>query len=355
MSNDKGQNSTIDFLKAGVSLTEELQSIAAKLSGAESETDVERGLERLKRLREQFTERGAIFDSDPAASAARHKAEELIGHTEASLEKLRRYIVHKRRLQEGEAMNEIAARREAETGILGALGSSSSAGFETFKASAPTENAENDNKDKEAASPLGAGHAPVKPKSPRPESTKNVQTAQKRPSPAAQKRPELEWSRTYRLAAHMAGSFIEDRQFFEKLRKGAVKPGNVLAAPRDHATAEAHFKAVHGLNVRLVNIELKAKAITEAYKNNSPVSGLFRTASNEISGFMRDLKARKEELPAMSDEYERLFGGYAEKFASTELTKGGGILDRCLAEQKKDDGPSMQPKGPQRVLSRNDN
>ena len=151
----------------------------------------------------------------------------------------------------------------------------------------------------------------------------------------------------------MAASVTEDRKFFEKLRKSAVKPGKALPAPADHAQAEKHFRAVHGLNVRLINIELKIKAIAAAYKNNRPVSDLFLTASNEIKGFMRDYKARMDEMPDMSAEYERQFGGYAERFASLPAPKGGKLLARCLLEQR-NEAPAACPDGAQRVLRRDD-
>ena len=68
---------------------------------------------------------------------------------------------------------------------------------------------------------------------------------------------------------------------------------------------------------------------------------------------MRDFKAGREQTPEMEAEYERLFGGYAEKFASLPALKGGELLDRCLSEQRHGE-PEADRGEPQRALGRDD-
>ena len=346
---DNKTKQNADSVKAEVSLAEELQSIVSSLSGAETDAEAEKGLLRLKRLREEF-------GASPASVTARERAEELISRAEERVEKLRRYLAHKRRIQEGELMEKVAARREAESDVIGAVAASAAAA--AAAAPSPVE----DEKEAPEKTPEAAPAAKVPPAPAKQEPVRPVQEAPVQQEPAKEppapigeepKLPEHAWNRTYRLTAHMAASFTEDGKYFEKLRRSVKKAGPKLPAPNDHAAAEAYYKSVHGLNVRLVNIELKVRAIAEASKKNEPVSELFKTASNEIKGFMQDLKADRERQPEMQAEYERLFGGYAEKFASLPALKGGELLERCLTEQHHN-APEANRGEPQRVLARDD-
>ena len=335
-----GKENTANSLKMQALLSEELQRVTARLAEAGSESDALDGLERLKRLSAELGASGCGAD-------ARREMEALIDRAEASLEKVLTVLARKRRLQEGDAMERIAARREAETDIMGTLKAAAETGACIPPGGASP--ASEEEKTVEASPPPAHGPAPNEPeKSPAADPDANDAAS---PAPPVKEAPKPEWSRAYRIVAHMAASVTEDRKFFEKLRKSAVKPGKALPAPADHAQAEKHFRAVHGLNVRLINIELKIKAIAAAYKNNRPVSDLFLTASNEIKGFMRDYKARMDEMPDMCAEYERQFGGYAERFASLPAPKGGKLLARCLLEQR-NEAPAACPDGAQRVLRR---
>ena len=329
--------------KALATLTEELKSIVSGLSGAASDAEAEHGLERLKRLREDFASSGA-------APAAREKAEELIRKAEERVEKLRRFLAHRRRMQEGELMEKVAARREADSDVMGAIAASVAPSPASGEKEAPEREPEREPSAEEI--PASAEREPKRPMRKQPV---NEEPVKEPPAPEKEepKRPAYEWNRTYRLTAHMAASVMEDEKYFEKLRRAAVKQGPKLPAPADHASAEAYYKSVHALNVRLVNIELKVKAIAGASRNNEPVSGLFKTASNEIKAFMRDLNAGREKLPEMRSEYERLFGGYAEKFASLPALKGGELLERCLKEQR-NNAPAENRAEPQMAPARDD-
>ena len=332
--------------KAEVSLSEELQSIASELIGAESDAEVEKGLARIRSLREKYSSAGA------GADAARQNAEALISMTEVNLEKLRRYLAYKRRLQEGESMEKIAVRREAETDIAPAVYAAAAAFVPALQGESGKPK-EEEKKPSAKAAAKEAAPSPAAAQVKEQETPKPAETPRP-PAPEAKKPPAFKWSRSYLLTAHMAGSLLEDARYFEKLRRVALKPGQKLPAPTDHREAEAHFKAVHSMNVRLVNIELKVRAIAEAYKKQDPVSDLFKTASNEIKNFMRDLKENKTQRPGMSDEYERLFGGYADKFATFIPTKGEDILARCLNEQRNGMAAANEPEGPQAAVRRDE-
>lgn len=121
--------------------------------------------------------------------------------------------------------------------------------------------------------------------------------------------------------------------------------------------AERHFKTVHSMNVKLVNIELKIRALAEAQRSGRPVAELFKSAATEIKGFMLGLKIAREQTPVMKEEYDRLFGGWAEKFAGMELTKGNELLNKCLSEQRHADARREPAEGhaAQRVLERPEN
>ena len=238
--------------KAEVSLAEELQSIVSELSGAGSDAEAEKGLERLKRLREEL-------GSSSAASAARGKAEELLTRTEERVEMLRRYLARKRRLQEGELMEKVSEKRQAESEVIITIAESAAvAAAAPFPAQEEEKKAPK--KAHEKARPKKEPPAPEK-QEPAKETPREETPGDETPAPEKEetKRPEHAWSRTYRLTAHMAASVMEDGKYFEKLRRSAVAAGPKLPAPKDHAAAEAYYRSVHGLNVRLINIELKVE------------------------------------------------------------------------------------------------
>lgn len=112
-------------------------------------------------------------------------------------------------------------------------------------------------------------------------------------------------------------------------KRNRAKP---RAAPGQPAP-EVHFRAVHALNQRLVNLELHAKAIARAAERREPVTPLMKTAARELKGFLQDYRSARETHARLSGEYDRLFGGYAEQLAAMKPVKGQTILELCRNER----------------------
>lgn len=209
----------------------------------------------------------------------------------------------------------------------------------------------------EPSKPAQTTPEPPKPAQATPEPPKPAQTTPEPPKPAAEK---PEFTKYERLAAHLAASVGENSYFFEKLRKTARRDGPIQKAPADEKAAESHYRTVHDLGKRLVNLELHAKAIAKAKNNKEPVSPLLKTAGRELRNFLRDLKTAKEADPEMAGEYERRFGGWAEQFSAMKPEKGGAILELCRAERRPqaptaEKEPEREADVPQLVLKRDDN
>lgn len=346
---DPPQKPDSGAVKQEVSLAEELQSITAGLSGTESETEVSRGLDRLKELRARFAAHRP--GRDPAAAASIKRAEELIDRAEENLKKLRRYLAHKRRIQEGQLMRKGAEQRGAGPDPLGYALAASQA-LHPSKAERPG-SAEQPASPKDGSAPLADiladAHADAHVDAPvDAHADAHAAGAALVPShaPEAPEANDREWSRAQRLSAHMAASFAEDPKYFDRLRKDAVRNAKRIPAPHDNSAAEVHYRAVHSLNVRLMNIEMKIRALAKAAVSNRPVAELLQSSSNEIRGFMRELKARRAERPDMAAEYDRLFGGWAERFSSMPAAKGGEILGKCLSEQRSSEAPEADADNP---------
>ena len=392
------------------SLVEVLQALAADMAKAESDAEAEAGLKRLRQIRTEFLGR-----ETGAVNAARRNAEALIAWLEARLEQLRQQLARKRRAQEGEVMEQIAKQREAEgpsllpTELVEAVVHATTAKDpEEPTSSAPEKEPAKPARDGEEKQPpqkkqkkekkeeTKQQEAPEAPKpeppqqevpqqepsqqeapqqeapqqeaprqeAPQPEAPRQEAPRQEDPRPEAPRaaRPKKpEWSKAELLAAHLAASVREDPKFFEKLRRAAKRQGPKQPGPADDQKAEAHYRALHDLGKRLVNLELHAKAIAQAKERREPVSPLLKTAAKELKGFMRDFKANKEARPELAAEYDRRFGGYAEQFAAMKPEKGGELLDQCRAERQsrqaaREPAPERQaePEAPQLVLRRPD-
>ena len=181
---------------------------------------------------------------------------------------------------------------------------------------------------------------------------KTEKKTEKKAEPA-QAGKEPEWKRFELLAAHLAASVREDKDFFEKLRKSVKAKGPRQKAPEDDQKAEAHFRAVHDLGKRLVNVELHTKTLAAA---ETGTERLLKTAARELKGFFKDLKAAEEALPEMAGEYERLFGGWAEKLSAIKPEKGGDILEKLRAgkQPQAEARQEAEAEAPQLVLRRNE-
>ena len=352
--------------RAAASLVDELRSLAESAAKAESEADVEYALARVRQLRSDFICDDCTTES---AETTHAMAAELIELTESRLEQLRSYLAYKRRVQEGEAMEKIARRRKAES--LAVAATAAVAGAAAFiDAISPAKGEPAPERAEKAADdfpspPAQDAAAPAKPsQNDRPAEASDA--GDKPPVPNAQSEAEPKPSRTYRLIAHMVGAFLEDPEYFKKLRADMQRGGRQVKAPVDNAAAESHFRTIHDLNVRLVNIEMSVRAIAANVKKNAPIAPLFATASRQISGFMRGVMNAMAEKPDMTSEYDRLFSGYTRRFSSIEPEKGADILAQCLAEQKRANalekgderrpadpqGDERRPAGPQRANRR---
>lgn len=370
-------------MNQNVSLVEALQALAAEMAKACSEAEAEAGLKRLRQIRTEYL---GQENGDGAVNAARRNAESLIAWLETRLEQLRQQLARKRRIQEGEVMEQLAKQREAEgpsllpTELVEAVVHVTDARDpEEVTSTAPT--AEPTRADETAAKKKPSGReqekAPDKaPKqttrgqtTPEPSASAEATPAQTTPAPATPRLPKPalskptaekpEFTKYERLAAHLAASVGENSYFFEKLRKTARRDGPVQKAPADEKAAETHYRTVHDLSKRLVNLELQAKAIAKARERKEPVSPLVKTAARELKNFMRDFKTAKEKNPGMAGEYDRRFGGYAEQFSAMKPEKGQAVLDLCRAErQVRKPDPEKEPERelevPQLVLKRDD-
>lgn len=383
------------------SLVEALQALAADMAGAETELDAKRGLDRLQQIKTVFLQETADHSDD----SFRRSSEALIAWMESRLIRLHRQLARKRRALEDEVLEKLARQREAEgpsllpTELIDAIVHSTREAEKDKTAAAeapepaaaagkrPPEKARRKKKaavqkaaerkadvQKPAEQNAEAQKAAEKPAEKPAEQPEPAVLAAKeekpaeQPAPAApaakEKRPEArkpEWTKSERLAAHLAASVREDGSFFEKLRKSARRNGPGQKAPEDQAAAERYHRTVHSLNKRLVNLELHAKALARAEETREPVSPLLRGAAKELKHFMREFQAGKEALPEMSGEMERLFGGWAEHFRSMRPEKGEALLAKCRKERQPEpqaaprpQPPAAEPDAPQLVLKPSD-
>ena len=358
------------------SLVDALQSLVMEMSKADNEAEAEAGLKKLNQIRSSFLGSGAAAGS---TDSARRNAEAMIALVETRVEQLRQLLARKRRIQEGMVMEQIAKQREAEgpsllpTELIDAVVRSTDAKDpEAVKTSAPP-SPQPDRKETEQA-PKKATPAPAnKPERAEerfetagqpsePEKPAELQPVQGQPAEAkpAQLR-KTERSRFEQLAAHMAAMFREDPKYFDRLRRAAKRPGRMLRAPEDNGVAERHYRTVHDLNKRLVNLELHTRALAAAEQKNEKHTPLLKTAAREIKLFLKELKAGKEARPEMAQELDRLFGGWAEQFAAIKPEKGQEILNKCQAEQNPERQPGArqaknpEAEAPQLVLRRREN
>ena len=356
-----------------VSLVEALQALAAEMAKVGSEAEADAGLKKLRQIRVDFL--GKEKDAG-AINAARRDAEALIAWLETRVEQLKLQLARRRRAQEGEVMEQLARQREAEGPSLlpaelvdAVVHATSAKDPEEVKSTAPkTKPAPAEGKAENKKTPVKEPEKPAKweektPGGPTQPATETLKPAPETPKPApetpkpAPRKPEF--TKYEELAAHLAASVGENSSFFEKLRKIAKRPGMAQKAPADDKAAETHYRRVHDLGKRLVNLELHAKAIAKARERQEPVSPLLKTAARELKGFLRDYKAAREENPEMVGEYERRFGGWAEQFSAMKPEKGQAILDQCRAERQArkpaaETEPERETDAPQLVLKRDD-
>ena len=361
------------------SLVEALRALVLEMSRIESDAEAVSGLKRLQAIRNSFLGPGSA-----ASVPGRRDAEALIAWVEARLGQLRQQLARKRRIQEGMVMEQIAKQRETEgpqlipTELIDAVVRSTDAKDpEEIKTTAPqparqeqeeTEQPPNKPKPVPAKKPepteekpdkepqvLAQAQEAGKPEAalaPEPEKQLPPQAPEK-PAPAR----KADWTKYELLAAHLAASRREDSAFFEKLRRAAKRKGQRMAPPEDNARAEQHYRIIHDLNKRLVNLE--AHCIALAIGNQNEKQGpLLRTAARELKLFAQDLRQSKQALPEMAGEYERLFGGWVHQFTAIQPEKGQDILARCQAErqperreaQRHEQNPEQE--APQLVLRR---
>ena len=330
--------------QSGRSLVEALQGLVNDMTRAATEADAQEGLKRLKELRIAF-----LGGAEGDLKSARRDAEALIAWVEQRLEQLREQLARKRRAQEGEAMEQIAREREAAgpsllpTELIDAVVHAT----ESKDPEAPTSSAPQ-------AEPVREQEAPrEKRKAAEKAAEKKAEKKTEKKAEPAQAGKEPEWKRFELLAAHLAASVREDKDYFEKLRKSVKAKGPRQKAPADDQKAEAHFRTVHDLGKRLVNLELHTKSLAAA---EAGTERLLKTAARELKGFFKDFKAAKEKLPEMAGEYERLFGGWAEKLSAIKPEKGGDILEKLRAgkQPQAEARQEAAADAPQLVLRRNE-
>lgn len=365
--------------QAQLSLIEALQALMAKMAKASTEADARQGLEQLEQIRSSFRDGKGRKDSDTALA---REAELMLARVEKLLRQLHRRLSKQRRVQEGEAMQTIAHQMESSlpsllpTELIDAVVHATvEKEPDPPKTSAPASTAPEyplkprrqrkqhhrpaDKKPpvvqekkaqnlpeatQEAAKPLEAKLDPQPPKAaPKPEehsaANPNIDPVV-RPDPPQKPTEKGGWNHCERLVAHMAASLEEDPRFFEQLRDAAKRPEQRLPAPADDQDAETHYRLVHDLGKRLVNLELRAKALIEK-DSAAPKLPLLRAGAREMKLFLRDLKTAKQTLPQMAGEYERLFGGYAEQFRQMQPDKGAALLEACSREASPERRPAQ--------------
>ena len=202
--------------QSGRSLVEALQSLVNDMTRAATEADAQEGLKRLKELRIAF-----LGGAEGDLKSARRDAEALIAWVEQRLEQLREQLARKRRAQEGEAMEQIAREREAAgpsllpTELIDAVVHAT----ESKNPEAPTSSAPQ-------AEPVREQEAPrEKRKAAEKAAEKKAEKKTEKKTEPAQAGKEPEWKRFELLAAHLAASFREDKDYFEKLRKSVKAKG----------------------------------------------------------------------------------------------------------------------------------
>lgn len=368
-----------------LSLVEALQSLVSEMAKVSTEAEALQGLHRLRELRVEFL-------SGEGIQSVRRDAEALVSWVETRLEQLRKQLAKKQRMLEGEAMEKMARQREAEGPSLlpaelidAVVHSTNSKEPDLPKHSQPapdsekvksgkqpgkvrdahssgrqkqqtlhTEDKPTDKQTGTAAAPSSAQEQPL----PGQQAPAGAGKPERKPAVAAKPEPErkTEWSLYEKLMAHMTACLQEDPGYFDKLRRNAKRPGPRQNAPADDQKAEQHYRTVHDLGKRLVNLELHAKALAREPEQRQRIA-LLRAGAKELKCFLRDLKSAQEQLPEMAAEYKRLYGGYAEQFAAMKPEKGAALLTerKPAAAQEQQPAPRQEAAElPQLVLRRED-
>lgn len=170
---------------------------------------------------------------------------------------------------------------------------------------------------------------------------KIIMEPQLQDSPVKENEKMLEWNtpepkkedenhRSFRrIVASLAETYGKNPQFLSKLG-GVLEQEPEIA---DAQTAEAHHRTVLNLRRRLVNLELHLKLIVEAAKTQQPLYSLIRGAARDVKEFHKELSAAKEARPNLADTYERLFGGYDKAFMDASNQLGQQIWNRYRDEK----------------------
>ncbi len=263
--------------------------------------------------------------ANPGLRAAALRAAESIPLLREKLAALRQQRRQKRRFQEGQVIAKMQARETAAAVQAGyALGSALVSdkkaaepqaeipvpAVETPGAAAPQEAPDSGEK-----VPVSAPESPVL----------------EAPAPERKMEPKPLRHREERLAILLAGKQRENPALFGGLYPPDRQPGPVFADDRE---AEAHFRAVHDLKRRMVNLELHVRAIGDAAAAGQPVFSLVRGAAREIREFRRDLEAAKQARPGLAEEYDRTFGGCTALFDQELPHRAGPVWDQFRAEKR---------------------
>ncbi|MBR6377034.1 MAG: hypothetical protein IKS05_04630 [Oscillospiraceae bacterium] len=290
---------------------EQTQDRLDKLGAMGQQLQNREGLETL--LRSAAAQAGG---ASPTLRAAAQRAAETILRLREKLAALRQQRRQKRRFQEGQAVARMQAQEMAaalQTGY--ALGSASKAADKAPPAAA-----------EEALK--GAPEAPQA--APVPEKAAPAPVLEA-PAPEPRKEPKPLRHQEERLAVLLAGKLRENPALFAGIYPPERQPGPNFADDRE---AEAHFRAVHDLKRRMVNLELHLKGIGDAAAAGQPVFPLVRGAAREIREFRRDLAAAKQARPGLAEEYDRIFGGCAALFDQELPHRGGPVWDQYRAEKR---------------------
>ena len=146
---------------------------------------------------------------------------------------------------------------------------------------------------------------------------------------------ESELPDMFRVVAHMAASFQNDPKYFNRLERLSRRSGSAMEAVReDTMGTPAHERTVKKLRQRLVNYELKARALADAAANGRPVYDLTNSAVREANSFLCDFNEAKQAAPDRADSFERLYGGYALQMTGGIYDKGGELLARYETEKQ---------------------
>ncbi len=294
------------------SLYEAMYQLVLDMSGAQSQEETQEGLARLEALRAELER----LEQEPGAAPTTDLRGQL-AWLEQRLQRLHRHLRQKQRMFEAPIVEKMA--REREEAAISIL-PPELAELVAQAIRAPWQ----------AGSPMAAPEAGGSSPALSPAAPENAQVQE---GSAPESGPD--WSRAERLAAHLAGSVQEDPGFFARLCKNARQSGPMLR-PQNDREAERHQRALRNLGQRLVNLELHTKALAGGGVPRERLSSLLQAAARELTGFLRDFRACKQELPSLAGEYDRLFGGYVRQFSGMVPEKGQELLTACREERGKE-------------------